>query len=291
MEDLVIIGTGPAGIAAAIQLKRCGYDPMILEKNKFGGLLLNANRVDNYPGFPEGISGIKLVKLFRKHFDRFGINLYQEEVKELDFADEIFFIKTNKKVVRAKKVILATGTNAKILKDVEIPNSSKKRIFYEIHPILNLENKKIVIVGAGDAAFDYALNLGQRNIVNIFNRGNETKGLTLLVDECKNNPNIKYRKNSILQKIRFESDVLLLTYSINEKIELLNADFLVFAIGRTANLSMLSNTIKQDYDKLVNSKRLFFIGDVKNGNFRQVSISVADGIRTAMEIYSLRDSI
>ena len=87
VEHVTIIGAGPAGIATALQLKRYGITPIILEKNTIGGLLRNAHLVENYPGFPKGISGVNLVRLFRKHLERAAITIFPEEVINLDIED------------------------------------------------------------------------------------------------------------------------------------------------------------------------------------------------------------
>lgn len=284
VQEIVIIGLGPSGIAAAIQLKRYGHKPLILEMNKFGGLLLNANRIDNYPGFPGGISGIKLVKLFKKQFESFGLNFEKENVLEIDFENNLFIIKTDKRKIKAKIIIVATGTIPKKIENLNIPQTAYKKVFYEIVPILDVKKKKIAIVGGGDAAFDYALNLAKKNYVYIFNRSKKAKGMKILIDECLSDSNIDYFQNSMINKIKFVNDMLILNCNINNKNRIFFIDILVFAVGRKANNNILSERLKQSRDELIDSKRLFFIGDFKNGDYRQVSISIADGIRTAMQI-------
>ncbi len=284
LEEIIIIGAGPAGIASAIQLKRYGYNPLIFEMNEFGGLLLNANRIDNYPGFPNGISGINLVKLFRKHFERFGIKLYNEKVIDIDYQDDLFIITTNRRVVRAKKIIIATGTVAKTVDGLEILPSASNKVFYEITKILYKENKKIAIVGGGDAAFDYALNLARKNTVYIFNHSSKIMALQDLADECFANTKINYFPNSIIKKVNIKDDLLLLDCVIDNNCQIFSIDYFVVAIGRKPYLDFLNMKIKQFKEELISAKRLFFIGDVINGDYRQASISVADGIRTAMQI-------
>ena len=91
--DIVIIGAGPAGIAAAIQLKRTGIDFQILEKDRIGGLLWHANFVENYPGFPSGVSGPDLVKCFKLHLKQLNIEVQKTDVKKVKYLNKEFFLR------------------------------------------------------------------------------------------------------------------------------------------------------------------------------------------------------
>ena len=95
MNNVAIIGAGPAGLSTAIQLKRYKIDPLLFEKNLVGGLLRNAHLVENYPGFTNGIVGIELAKHFLRHLYKTGVKVNYEEVKEVDYDEEKFFVKTN----------------------------------------------------------------------------------------------------------------------------------------------------------------------------------------------------
>ena len=109
-EDVIVIGAGPAGIAAAIQLRRFGLDPLLLERDRLGGLLVNANLVENYPGFPEGIRGAELVKLFEAQLRRVGVSISVEEATALDYSDG-FLIQTPRRRLTARIVVIASGTH------------------------------------------------------------------------------------------------------------------------------------------------------------------------------------
>ena len=98
---VVIIGAGPAGLTAAMQLERQGISPVVLERNQVGGLLLNANLVENYPGFVEGVSGPDLVKLFSRQAERLGVNVSQEEALSVEIKSGIFHIVTNNREIKA----------------------------------------------------------------------------------------------------------------------------------------------------------------------------------------------
>ncbi|MCJ7735347.1 MAG: NAD(P)-binding domain-containing protein, partial [Anaerolineales bacterium] len=110
---VVIIGAGPAGLAAGMQLKRQGISALILERNRVGGLLWNANWVENYPGFPDGISGADMVGLFQEQADRLGVEIYHEEVVQTRYERGAFRIDTNLRELTANYLVAATGTVAR----------------------------------------------------------------------------------------------------------------------------------------------------------------------------------
>ena len=285
MNNVAIIGAGPAGLSTAIQLKRYNIEPLLFEKNVAGGLLKNANLVENYPGFSDGISGIELARHFLKHLYKTGVKVNYEEVKEVDYGEEGFFVKTNSENIVCKVVVLATGTKPKEIPGLKITTEISKLIFYEIYPILKVRNKDIAIIGAGDAAFDYALNLARFNKVTIFNRGKETKCLPLLWEKTVKNENIIYLKDTAVKSIKQDNDGLTLSCCDKKGEHEMTLSFLVVAIGRNPNLDLISTNLKKNLSRLKNSKSLFIIGDVKNDMYRQTAIATGDGIKTAMEIY------
>ncbi|MBU1708243.1 FAD-dependent oxidoreductase, partial [bacterium] len=110
MKNVVVIGAGPAGIATAIQLRRHGIEPVLFEQNSVGGLLRNANLVENYPGFPEGIAGPALVALFQQQLENAGVVVHNEKVLELEFREEAFFINTEHRTAQFPIAVIASGT-------------------------------------------------------------------------------------------------------------------------------------------------------------------------------------
>lgn len=286
IEDVIIIGGGPAGISCGVQLARYGIKACIIEKKNLGGLLLNANNLENYPGFPEGIKGIELVELMKRQLRKQKIEVLFEEVKELDSNEELLKITTNKSSYFSKCVVIASGTKPKKFKEYSIPDELNSKIFYEVYPISTIEGKKIAIVGAGDAAFDYALNLIGGNEVVILNRSESSNCIPVLLKRIEESKKIDYMKEIKINKI-FSSpgDRITLECLIPKGCRNIEADYLLFAIGRVPCSGFLSPELEREVNKKKESSRIYLAGDVKNGIFRQTSIAVGDGIMVAMKIY------
>ena len=275
ITDVIIIGAGPAGIACAIQLKRYDIDSFVIEKGEIGGLLHNANLVKNYLGFPNGISGEKLVQLLNKQSQVSKINVKYEIVESVEFFEDIFTVKTNKNLYHSKYLVIASGTKPIVPMIPIIKDNIKDKVFFDILKLGPIKNKNVAIIGAGDCAFDYALNLSKNNNVIIINRSNLIKALPVLQDRVSKTKRIKYIKNTIVQKISTIDKQLNIILKNNDKSILI--DYLLIAVGRKPNLDFI------DKDLLTNPN-VFQIGDVKNGQFRQTSIAVGDGTSTAMNI-------
>jgi thioredoxin reductase len=283
IHDVAIIGAGPAGIAAAIQLKRYGLDPLLLEAQQVGGLLLNANLVENYPGFPQGISGPELVALFKRQLAALGVRVHHEGVRRLSFIDELFLVETTDE--RASRlVIVASGTKATETQ-IRCSCEAQERIFYEVYPLLGIRGKKIAIMGAGDAAFDYALNLARSNEVIILNRGTEIKALPLLQERVSAASQIAYHESTELIEILADGDRLRLECASGTERSTLRVHHLIFAIGRSPRLDFLTEGFP--VKELCEHGRLYFAGDVKNDRYRQTAIAVGEGVHAAMRAYHI----
>ncbi len=274
--DVIIVGAGPAGIACAIQLKRYNIDSIVFEKNEIGGLLKNANLIENYIGYPNGISGKKLVQLMNKQSQTAKINVKYEIVMSVESFEDTFNVKTNENIYHSKYLVIASGTKPIVPKVPIIQDNIKNKVFFEIHELGQITGKEIVIIGAGDCAFDYALNLCEFNQITLLNRSTRIKALPVLQERCSTSRNVKYLEKITVSKIENVNSQLLLVCNNSEK---LPADYLLIAIGREPNLDF----IKKD---LLNIQNVFQIGDVKNGLFRQITISTGDGTFTAMVISS-----
>ena len=287
IEDVIIIGAGPSGLATALQLKRYRINPLVFEQDQIGGLLLNANLVENYPGFPGGIPGPKLVQLFMDQVQGLSIPITHAKVEKLDHFENNFQVSTDLQTYQSRFLVIATGTKPRQLLDVGIPTDLKDRVFYEVYPLLNLQGRRFAIIGAGDAAFDYALNLAKSNDILIINRGEQISCLPLLWKRARRSPKIQYLQNTKISRIIKATDKgLALDCKTPNEQKTLIVDFLICAVGRDPQLDFISGQFEKKAIQLESTGDLYYVGDVVNGLYRQTAIAVGDGILTAMKSYN-----
>ncbi len=278
---IAIVGAGPAGITAAIQLARYGFRPLLFEKKRVGGLLNNAYRIENYPGFSRGMSGTALVRRMAAHLRKYGIEVVKQEVKSVARRRGEYIVEA-KKIHQVDQLVIASGTSAR-KPGIRLPVSSP-RIFHDVYPIRNVRGKRVAIVGTGDAGLDYALNLGRRNHIILIGRSKKAKGLPLLLNRVR--ALIKKRRVTYLAdahpvavKDRGSSIDIRLREKPQEEI---SCDLVLFAIGREPTLDFLPRSMFGHFPQ--GTGTLHFIGDVINGAQRQASIAVGDGMKAAMQI-------
>ncbi|MDI6708810.1 MAG: NAD(P)/FAD-dependent oxidoreductase [Candidatus Thermoplasmatota archaeon] len=281
---VVVIGAGPAGLASSIQLKRFGLEPLVLERRAIGGLASNANLIENYLGFPKGIGGKRLVKLFEEQIKKLDIEVMKEEVKKLKVSGKLITIITEKNRFLARSVVLATGT---IPKAANIKNEKElagKRIFYEVAELPPLKKRmRLAIIGSGDAAFDYALNLSAKvSKVDILFRKAVPKALKLLVDRAKKVENIIIHSNTKPLSFEITNNKLAINCITDGKVNIFNCDYAIIAVGRVANLEILDSEMK--FENRAEKSGIFFAGDIKRVSLRQVGIAVGDGLIAADKV-------
>ncbi|CAL7963932.1 Pyr_redox_2 domain-containing protein [Gammaproteobacteria bacterium] len=288
-KRVAIIGGGPAGMAAALQLHRFGIENILFEQGRTGSLLKNAWCVENYLGIYPGKSGIDLLQMFHRTLAKNEIKIVDAKVELLDydFKFHLFKIKTFDKEYVVDCVIVASGTSPKTLTLIEKAKTKvEPYLFYEAFPLLKKRRKTIIIVGAGDVAFDNALNLAKHNKIIICNRSDNNGALPMLITQALKHTNITYYANSKLQSIALGTFKNLdCTFANRQKRIRLNADYLIATIGRMPQKDFYTDKLKLFEQQLIRSSKLFLIGDVKNNVYRQVAIAVGDGILAAMRIF------
>jgi thioredoxin reductase (NADPH) len=292
VRKVAIIGAGPAGIAAAIYLKRAGVNPLLLERKKVGGLLANANLVENYPGFPDGICGGDLVPLFIAQLKKWKIRVTKADVTRVSREKGLFHIFAGRTRYVSRYLILATGTLPINIDLIGLDQISKEKVLYEIADAPeDMKGKEFLIIGGGDAAFDYALNVARRGgSADLIIRSPRPTCIPLLLRRARKRVLIRMSLRttpvSVIQKRR----QIELTCRRGGREERHNGDCLLIACGREADLRLLSPKLRSETaagtDNLGISK-MVLVGDVKRGLHRQVGIAVGDGIAAAMQIARL----
>lgn len=257
-KNVIIIGAGPAGIAAAIQLSRAGIDFAIFEKGEIGGLVRNANLIENFPGILDKLSGIEFAARLASQLEHHNIDVIHEEVVEIFRNSGVFIVRTLQREYSSNCLIVASGTIAKEI-------DGKRKMFYDVCPLLDIHGKKIAIIGGGDAAFDYALNLSKNNNVSIFFRREIPVCLPLLYERARINKNIE---------IYSKSDFCNCDTTLQNQF-----DYVLAATGREPNVKFLQKD-------LLNARveNLYMAGDVCRGKLRQLAIAIGDGMRAAQDI-------
>ena len=279
---IAIIGAGPAGIACAVQLERMGLHADIFEKERIGGLLHNAGVLTNYLGYPFGITAESIIERIEMHAEKYDLNIIKEEISKVVYTNEEFQLKTSKQNYSYNILVIASGTVPNQISWIE---KFPDRIFYDVIPLRKKGKSEISIIGGGDAAFDYALQLNKKNMVSIFNRTDNLRCLKSLQDEVSNKSDIKYYPNYILQDVELHDDKLMLSFDCEEKKCVHITDYLIFAVGRKGNRAFIDDHITENkQDRLMNAGKLYFAGDVISGDFRQLSIASGEGVKVAMEI-------
>ncbi len=283
-EKVAVIGAGPAGIAAAVQLQRSGHRPLVFEKGTPGGLIREANYVENYPGFPDGIPGFALADRMASHLEQLGVRLVAGEVLRLDYTDPMFVIETAGGTCQASAVIVASGTKPRQWEGANVSADAKPRIVSGIIPLLDLRESVVAVLGGGDAAFDYALRLSRSNDVVIINRSGRTRCLPLLRERARASARITYMENTRIEAVTCGNRGLVLRCGTGEGALELEVDYLLTAIGREPALDFLSDHLKYTLDTLQADGRIRIVGDATAGIFRQTAIAAGTGMRAAMEL-------
>lgn len=292
IKNVAVIGAGPAGLAAAIQLVREGFFPLILEKNQAGGLLHNANLVENYPGFPGGISGFELAELFLRQAEGVGVEITSGQVNQLTDSDGLLTLDTDAGKFLSRKLIIASGTRANEIDPDIIHPDAGDYVFTEVVKLKDKKGRVIAVLGAGDAALDYSLNLADQNQVHLLTRTDRIRGLGLLYDRVKSNINITVHHFCDLMKVNPGKSTGLELEIFSEKdLNQLNCDFLVTAVGRKPVLDFIEPALLQEIEAGKQLGRIYMIGDVSNGRYRQTAMAVGDGIKSAMDISHQRENL
>lgn len=287
-DEVTIIGAGPAGMAAAIYLQRAGLCPVLLERGEPGGLLRSANWVENYPGFPEGIPGRDLATRFKDQLRVVGIKVTSTEVLSVKRARWGFHVRSGIGERTSRSVILATGTRPAKMAINGATELAGSLVFSELDELpSSLKEKRLIIIGGGDAAFDYALGLRERGAQIVIVSRSEPCCLSLLRERTEA-LGIEVVIGAHPKEVRRSRNRLAIICDAGASDIELTGDMLLLACGRVPNIEVLSPSLRHITRASENGlpetsvRGLYLVGDVVRDKQRQTGIAVGDGIRAAM---------
>lgn len=289
MYDVIILGGGPAGLSASIYAKRFGLSTLLIEKVGIGGQASLTDLIENYPGFPEGISGAELVNKMEEQAKKFGVEFLIDEVLDINFEDEIKKVNTNTANFESKGVIIATGANPKKL---DVPGEKEftgKGVSYcAVCDAFFYKNKDVLVVGGGDSAISEALYLTTfANNVYVVHRRDKLRAAYYLQDRALKNQKIKFIFNSVLKEIKGDKRVNKVSIqNIKEdKLYELDVSGVFIYVGLIPNSELFKNKLEfdengfiiTDDDMRTNKKFVYAAGDVRKKSLRQIVTACADG--------------
>lgn len=294
MYDLIIIGSGPAGLSAAVYAKRAGLDLLVLEKNPMsGGQILNTYEVDNYLGLP-GINGFDMGTVFREHADKLGVSFREAQAVEILDKGDCKIIRTEKEELETGSVILATGAHHALLGVPGEEELSGAGVSYcATCDGAFFRGKTAAVVGGGDVALEDAIYLSRTcKKVYLIHRRDELRGAKILQEELKGKENVEILYSHTVKEIRGEDQVegVLLESTKDGSQRELPLDGVFVAVGIHPDSELVRDLVECDEagyvlageDCATTRPGIFAAGDVRRKPIRQVVTAVADGANAAV---------
>ena len=295
MYDVVIIGSGPAGLTAAIYTSRAGLKTLVAAGMLWGGNLMLTTEVENFPGFENGILGPELMEQMRKQAERFGAELVLENATSLDLKSKPFKVTVGNTVHEAKAVIIATGASAKWLglesetrlrgRGVSVCATCDAAFF---------RNRKVVVVGGGDTALEEAFVLSRvASEVKVIHRRDKLRASKFLQEKAFENPKISFVWNSTIKEILGKNMVegIKLHNVVSGEESVLDCDGVFIAIGHKPNTEIFKDQIELDAAGYIivkeqtrtNIEGVFAAGDVIDPRYRQAIAAAGSGCKAAID--------
>jgi thioredoxin reductase (NADPH) len=295
MERLIIIGSGPAGLTAAIYAARANLAPLVFGGYQYGGQLMLTTEVENFPGFPNGILGPELMESFRAQAERFGAKIENVDVTKVDFRQRPFRVWAGEDVFEADTAIVATGASARWL---GIPGEEHLRgrgvstcatcdgAFFK--------EKHIVVVGGGDSAMEEALFLTRfASQVTVIHRREALRASKIMADRAMGHPKIAFVWNTavVAAKGEYHLHALTLENLVTHEISEFAADALFVAIGHDPNTAIFAGQLDLDEAGYIaspdgvhtNVPGVFVAGDVNDIRYKQAITAAGMGCKASLE--------
>jgi thioredoxin reductase (NADPH) len=293
---VIIIGSGPAGLTAALYAARANLKPLVIEGLEAGGQLMMTTMVENWPGYRGGIMGPVLMDEMREQAERFGARIVQGQVESVDLATRPFGVRVGDREHRAETLIIATGASAQWL---GLP-SEKKLVGRGVSSCATCDgaffkNRPIVVVGGGDTAMEEALFLTRfASLVSVVHRRDKLRASKVMQDKAFANPKIAFVWNSTLEEIldveKGEVSGVVLRNLLTGELSSLDVDGVFIAIGHTPNTSLFKGQLDMNATGYLvtngtktNVEGVFACGDVQDFTYRQAITAAGSGCMAAMD--------
>ncbi len=295
MHDVIIIGSGPAGLTAAIYACRARLDTLVIGGMSWGGQLMFTGLVENFPGFPDGLVGSELMSKMLQQVEKFGAKTLMEDVTSVDFSSRPFKATVGDKVYEAKSVIVATGASPRMLGLPAEKKLTGKGVSYcATCDAAFFRDRKVAVVGGGDTALDEAMALASyASEVTVVHRRDQLRACPFLQERARANKKIKFIWNSVVEDILGESRV--------EGVKLKNVqtgetwtmpvDGVFVAVGYSPNTSVFRGQIQLDnygYVVVQNETKtsvdgVFAAGDNRDFRYKQAITAAGSGAKAALD--------
>jgi len=289
VEDIVIIGGGPAGYTAALYAARAGLRAVVLEKLSAGGQMALTHQVDNYPGFEEGIDGFKLGEKMQRQAERFGARTEYAEVRRVDLQAQPKVIETSEGVFYAKAVILATGANPRELGLPKEQSLIGRGVAYcAACDGMFYRGKTVAVVGGGDSAVAEALILSRiAKKVILIHRRDTLRATKVYHDQLLKQENVEIRWNTVVEELLHGEKLtgLRLRDVVTGEESLLECDGVFISVGRKPATELFAGQLELDKGGYILAGEstetslpgVYAVGDVRTKQLRQIVTAVADG--------------
>jgi len=302
--NTIIIGSGPAGLTAALYASRAELKPLLFAGLTPGGQLMQTSEVENFPGFIDGIQGPELMDNMIKQVQRFGTEIKNENVTKVDFVKKPFAVTSDSGTYYAKTVIIATGAEANWL---GLPNEQRLR-GHGVSACATCDGfffkgKDVVVIGGGDSAMEEALFLTKfANHVTILHRREEFKASKIMLKRAQNNPKISFMTNTVVTDVVGENTVegvKVKNIQTGEE-QALNVQGYFAAIGHTPTTLIFKEAgvevDEKSYIKVISNTRtniegVFVAGDVNDPRYRQAISAAGMGCMAALDTEKYLESL